>query len=775
MTELELEDELDQPKQVTNGFDIQRATRKLFSNIHWILLCAALGWVAAKLWFRYQTPVYKVGASLLVNSEDATGTKAVLKQAGLLDETENLVENEVFILKSYGIIGKVVDTMNLQINISKKGRIKETPVDIEKLPVSFWAGRKAGAKESPAYVLQLKRNSYSLKNGEEKYTGMYNMPLLLKTGDTLTLHLEDVGSVNSDLQYNLQLLPRNMVIAKYQDRLQVKPAKAGKGVIELGLDDEFPDRAEKFLNILIHEYNEAGVTYKNQAIRNALDFLNNRIAVLSGDLEREAGKARDIKVQSNVMDVSASATSILEQMQNFDQKQKENHYNETLLGLVEDYVKKYNGKEEIVPNNVGLTDAVLGSLIAAYNKLVLEKRDILDRGTLKDPALASVNGQLEELRKSILKNIQNIRGQFNTTGNYLAGLSNDYKAKFQRLPEREKQFVQIERQLGIKETLYVFLLQKKEDVAVQLVSSDVYNSRLIDEPRNKGMIAPNASSAYAMGLGLGFIVPIGLILLSVFLNKKILSRKDVESNTTIPIVSEIMETNEDDMQKAMNDTRSIVAEQYRLLRSNLTYMGSDIKVILVTSFFRNEGKSFTSLNLVNILAQTGKRAVIMEFDLRKPKLLKRLNLQNDRGISDYIVTDIPESSIIKTVKTKTNSFDVIGCGNIPPNPGELILTDRVDKLINYLRNNYDYVIIDTAPVGLVADTFSLARIADATLYIVRHDNTEKTTLNFVNKVKAEHKLPNMGIVINGIKNKHGFGYSYGYGYGYGYGYASEKA
>jgi tyrosine-protein kinase Etk/Wzc len=152
-----------------------------------------------------------------------------------------------------------------------------------------------------------------------------------------------------------------------------------------------------------------------------------------------------------------------------------------------------------------------------------------------------------------------------------------------------------------------------------------------------------------------------------------------------------------------------------------------------------------------------------------------LNLQNDRGISDYIVTDIPETAIIKTVSTKTNSFDVIGCGNIPPNPGELILSDKVDRLINYLRDNYDYVIIDTAPVGLVADTFSLGRIADATLYIVRHDNTEKTTLNFVNKVKAEHKLPNMGIVINGIKNKHGFGYSYGYGYGYGYGYASEKA
>ena len=220
-----------------------------------------------------------------------------------------------------------------------------------------------------------------------------------------------------------------------------------------------------------------------------------------------------------------------------------------------------------------------------------------------------------------------------------------------------------------------------------------------------------------------------------------------------------------------SDTRAFAT---RYVQSVLN-VRPDVKVILITSFFRNEGKSFTSLNLVSILAQTGKRAVIMEFDLRKPKLLKRLNMTNDRGISDYIVTDIPESSIIKTVKSRNSSFDVIGCGNIPPNPGELILNEKVDKLIKYLRQNYDYVIIDTAPVGLVADTFSLSRIADATLYIVRHDQTEKTTLNFVNKVKAEHKLPNMGIVINGIKNKHGFGYSYGYGYGYGYGYASEPA
>ncbi|RYE52206.1 MAG: polysaccharide biosynthesis tyrosine autokinase, partial [Sphingobacteriales bacterium] len=623
--------------------------------------------------------------------------------------------------------------------------------------------------------LQLKRGSFSLKNGEEKYTGLYNVPLFLKSGDTLTLHLTNVGGINPEDEYNLQILPRNAVISKYQDRLQIKPSKTGKGVIELGLDDEFPDRAEKFLSLLIHEYNEAGRKYKNQSIRNALEFLNNRIAVLSGDLEREASRARDIKVKNNVMDVSASATSILEQMQTFDQKQKENTYNETLLGLVEDYVKKYNGIEEIVPNTIGLNDAVLGSLIGEYNKLVLRKRDLLDRGTPNDPYLPLVNGQLEELRKNILKNTQNIRMQYKSNDQYLGGLSNEYKAKFQRLPDNEKQFVQIERQLGIKETLYVFLLQKKEDVAVQLVSSDVYNSRLIDEPRNKGMIAPNASSVYAMGLGLGLVVPIALIVLTVFLNKKILSRKDVENNTQVPIVAEIMETDETGSKKVDHEKRSIVSEQFRLLRTNLSYMGPDVKVILVTSFFRNEGKSFTSLNLVNILAQTGKRAVIMEFDLRKPKLLKRLNMPNDRGISDYIVTDIPESSIIKKVKEKNVTYDVIGCGNIPPNPGELILSDKVDKLINYLRGNYDYVIIDTAPVGLVADTFSLARIADATLYIVRHDVTEKTTLNFVNKVKAEHKLPNMGLVINGIKNKHGFGYSYGYGYGYGYGYASELA
>ena len=277
MTDLELEEELEpSTKQVTNGFDIQRAIRKLFSNIHWILLCAALGWVAAKLWFRYQTPVYKVSASLLVNSEEATGTKAVLKQAGLLDETENLVDNEVFILKSYGIVGKVVDTMNLHINVSKRGRIKRPPVDIETLPVSFWAGRKEPTKESPVYLLQLKRGSYSLQNDKEKYTGLYNTPLFLKTGDTLTLHLDEVGAVNPDIEYNLQLLPRNTVITKYQDRLQVKASKTGKGVIEIGLEDEFPNRAEKFVSLLIHEYNEAGIKYKNQAIRNALEFLQAR-------------------------------------------------------------------------------------------------------------------------------------------------------------------------------------------------------------------------------------------------------------------------------------------------------------------------------------------------------------------------------------------------------------------------------------------------------------------------------------------------------------------
>jgi tyrosine-protein kinase Etk/Wzc len=774
MSELELEEE-NESKPVTNSFDIQRATRKLFRNFHWILLCAALGWVCAKVWFRYQVPVFKVSASLLVNSEEATGTKAVLKQAGLLDETENLVDNEVFILRSFSLIGKVVDSMNLQINVTTNGRIKEPPVYLETLPVYFISKRKSPSKETPTYLLQFNKGSYSLTHGKEKYKSAYNAPLYLNGGDTLILVLTNPAAIDVNKEYNLQILPRNTVVSRYQDRLLVKASKTGKGMIEMTLEDEFPDRAEKFLSILIHVYNEEGIKYKNQAIRNALEFLNNRIAALSSELEQQGTKTRNIKVQSNVMDVSASASAILTQMQGFDEKQKENQYNETLLGLVENYVKNYNGKEEIVPNTSGLSDPVLGAMVQEYNKLVLVKRDLLDRGTPNDPHLAGVDGQLEQLRNNILKNTQNIKTQFSSNQNYLSGLSNEYKSKFQQLPDREKQFVQIARQTGIKETLYVFLLQKKEDVAVQLVSSDVYNSRLVDEPRNQGMIAPDAKSIYMMGLGLGLILPIGFILLSVFLNKKILSRRDVEINSPVPIVAEVMETPEDDTLNTMGETRSIIAEQFRLLRTNLAYMGNDVKVILVTSFVRNEGKSFTSLNLVNIFAQTGKKAVILEFDLRKPKLLKRLNIAGDKGISDFIVTDIPEKNIIKTVKVKNSSFDVIGCGNIPPNPAELILNPRVDRLFNYLRKNYDYIIVDTAPVGLVADTFSLARIADATLYIVRHDVTEKTTLNFINKVKADNKLPHLAIVINGIKSKHGFGYSYGYGYGYGYGYASELA
>jgi tyrosine-protein kinase Etk/Wzc len=404
---------------------------------------------------------------------------------------------------------------------------------------------------------------------------------------------------------------------------------------------------------------------------------------------------------------------------------------------------------------------------------VLKKRLILDNGTPEDIRLEPVNGQLEEIRTSILKNVSNIRKELHTNKASLSTQERSYSSRFENLPGKEKKYIQLNRTLGIKESLYVFLLQKREESSIQLVSSDMPRTRIIDEQISRGVVSPNKMKTYLLAFAAGLFLPAFIILLKLIFSTKVESREEVASNTQLRIAGEIGQASrKTGMLVASTANQSKLAEQFRSLRTNLFYLGKEtpFKTILVTSFKQGEGKSFVSSNLADSIAISGKKVIMIDFDLRKARLTEKLEHQQSLGVSDFLSGKMPATDVIIPLDDKKR-LHFIPSGNLPENPGELILSERMKMLFDYLKANFDYIILDTAPIGVVSDAITIGSWADFTLFVIRHNYSLRSSVTLINELNEENKLPNVTIVINGIQNNKD--YMFG-GYGYGYQFESYK-
>jgi capsular exopolysaccharide synthesis family protein len=461
---------------------------------------------------------------------------------------------------------------------------------------------------------------------------------------------------------------------------------------------------------------------------------------------------------------------LLSSLGELDNQKSQNDLKENLLNLVESNIKSYNNGEEIVPNSNGLQDAVLFEMINKYNQLVLKKRLILDGGTSEDLRLESINGQLEEIRNSILKNVGNIRKEISANKTSLSNQERNYSSRFEVLPGKEKKYIQLNRTLGIKESLYVFLLQKREESSIHLVSSDMPRTRIIDEEISGGLVSPNRMKTYLLAFALGLSLPAFIVLLRLIFSTRVESREEIASGTHLRIAGEIGQApKKSGLLVASTANQSKLAEQFRSLRTNLFYLskGLSVKVIMVTSFKQGEGKSFITSNLADSIAVTGKKVVMLDFDLRKACLSEKLGLNQALGVSDLLSTKIPVAEVVIPLDEKNRLF-FIPAGNIPDNPGELVLSDRMKTLFEYLKENYDYILIDTAPIGVVSDAINIGSWADMTLFIIRHNYSLRSSVTLINNLNEENKLPNLTLVINGIQSNN---YQFG---GYGYGYEFDK-
>ncbi|MBO9636408.1 MAG: polysaccharide biosynthesis tyrosine autokinase, partial [Chitinophagaceae bacterium] len=453
-----------------------------------------------------------------------------------------------------------------------------------------------------------------------------------------------------------------------------------------------------------------------------------------------------------------------------------------VVDLLSQYIRDPKNKNNLVPSTLGLSEPVLIEQITAYNKLVVDRVQQVQTGATTDnPVVLNLNSDIEEARLKILKNLDNIRSAFSTTINTLKGQQQKLQSQISAVPEKEKMAREKSRQQEIKQNLYLYLLQKREESNIALAST-ISTARVVDPAQSFGsQIGPRRFQTYLIALLAGLLIPIVIIYIIDLFNDKVTTRSDIEKATNAPILGEIGHNeNQQTLVFSQLSSRSVVAEQLRILRSNLSFLiGEQFNkpTILVTSSFGGEGKSFVSTNIGAAMALSGKKTVILEFDLRKPKIVAGLGLQKGQGLTNYLIGAARMDELPQKVPGVEDLY-VVPCGPVPPNPSEILLAPKIAELFRWLREEYDVIIIDTAPVGLVSDALTLSQYADATLYVVRQRYTYKKQLLFINELYTQGKFLKMGLLVNDVISKGTRGYygygggRYGYGYGYGYGVQS---
>jgi capsular exopolysaccharide synthesis family protein len=755
-----------------SSFDIKRFFSKIVKNYLWFILAIVVFVGGAYTYLRFAVPMYQVAAFIQVQPpNDATnmlGGSPFASPGAASTRNYPDINGEIFKLQSASLIGEVVDSLKLDIEVTTLGRIQHKPVSLDQLPFAISVKRKDNKQKSPTYTLRLDNDTYTLQNEKKKTKGRFGQPLILE-GDTLLLQLKPDGLASKTKDLQLRFLNRQSAIGNYVGRLTVTQVpKGGMGMLQLVMRDEIPQRAQRIVDVLIYRYDLANYVFKNKSLRSEIEFLDNRLATVNEELNTQENYVRNFKATNKIQDVSSSANQLLTSLSVIDTKKSDNDYKENLLKLIEANINTYNGKEERI-NVPGLQDVDLVNLVGKYNDLVAQKSTILEQGAPLDLRLPPINTKLESTRSNIVNRINSLRQELNTSNNFLSNQERNTSGRFVSLPEKEKDYIQVNRLLNIKQSLYVFLLQKKEDKNIEFASSGIQGSRIVDWKGN-GVQDPKPSLVYAAAFLTGLCLPAVVILARFLLNKRIETPAEIYKATTLPIAGEIAYVGKMDHEMVIKpDNVSPVAEQFRTLRTNISYLNHGIpnKVLLITSGISGEGKSFISINLANTLAIGNKRTILIEFDLRNPSLATSLHADGTKGMANYLAGEIEIEQIIQPVANSENLFFISSGNPLPANPGEIILNSRIQELFDYLRQHYDFVVMDTPPIEAVSDALTLAKWADSSFFVLRHKYSLRSSLVRMNNIYEDHKLPRPGLIINGIKPGEGFNNVHGYGYGYG--------
>ena len=768
-------------------FSLRENVIKYLSYLPLFIFCLVVAIGSALLYIRYKVPIYKASVQVLVNiNQNQNSIQQDLIREAVSGVRPINLDNEMQLIRSKKLLERVIKNGNFNLTFSKEGNIK-TYDAYKSVPFLF----QMVSMKDTTQTIQLKVNKLTDTGGEIDFLGTKK---IFKWNDTVTFNqLTFIFAKNATSFYGLTdtykivWKPVRLAASEIQGNITVTSFGTKTSIIILSLTGENRKKCEDFLNAYVKEIIKSDVELKQETSVNTVDFIQSRLDIVAKEMGLVEDNFLDFRKKSRFLDILSE--SVYYQSRVSEAEKAVNNWNLEigLLRLIEEYLNKNvpNGKTKLIPSNLSIDDLAFNGMIIKYNELQTKKEAQLPILTEDNSILMDLNNQLKETKTNILIAAANLIKAKELRIKTLQDRNTDDLGKLSQLPEKDKVTQDIQRQKAIKEKLFLYLLQKREETAIASIST-TSNYQAMDVAGSSGVpIEPKTEQIKTFAIVFGLLIPILFIYLVDLLNDKVTVRHDITDKTDIPIVGEISHV-DTGQSIVVENSRNIVAEQFRIFRSNLQFVlpkddNKEAKTLLVTSSISGEGKSFISLNLACVLALSGKRVALLEFDLRKLKSITIPELENteNKGITNYLIGQNENiEGIYKTLKSYP-TLNVFRTGPIPPNPAELIISNKMENLFAFLKANYDYIVIDSAPVGLVSDSFSLNKYADIVLYIVRQRYTFKKQLEFINDLKREGKLKNLALVINDVNlagryGYYGYGYGYGYGYMYKYGYGNNK-
>ena len=568
------------------------------------------------------------------------------------------------------------------------------------------------------------------------------------------------------------------VAAVFQRNLSVVNELTNSNVVVISMQSPVQSKAEDFINELVFQYNRDAIEDRGQVAKKTSDFIDSRLEIITKELDSVETNKESFKSSNRLTNIEAQAQLILENASDFEKRQFNVNTQIELANTMIDYMEN-SSNNDLLPSNIGIEGGDVSESVNNYNELVLQRNRLLKSSTAKNPVVINVNDQIEEIRQSILSSLKNTTNSLKVSLRDLNFQESVLNSKLSKVPTNEKIYRGIERQQGIKEQLYLFLLQQREEAAISLAVT-APKAKVVDKAYSSSTpVSPKKSLIYLGSILAGLLVPFLFIYSRDLLNNKISNRRDIETGiSNLNLIGEIPKLKKDEEQLIQLNDRSILAESFRILRTNLQYLfinklenSHKSNTVFVTSTIKGEGKTFVAFNLALTLALTGKKVVLVGGDIRNPQLHRYLpkELQNQRGLTEYIMDASIKTRDIASKSSENENLSIVLSGAIPPNPAELLMLDRTKQFFEELRDDYDFVVVDTAPSMLVTDTILINKLADVTLYVFRANYTEKRLLEFVNDAMEDGRLMNVAGVLNNVSLS-----NFGYGNKYGYSYSDEK-
>ncbi|WP_300763008.1 tyrosine-protein kinase family protein [uncultured Bacteroides sp.] len=757
----------------------------LASKWKWYLLSVLI--FGGMAWYKYATTPYVYFGSATVIIKDPSNKTSTTG----LDRFDNFINkvnvaNEILQFNSKRLIREVVTRSHADVSYKMEDGLRDVEL-YTKSPVMVSFADMLPEQYVAFTVTLLNKDSVEItdfsmaENGERQVVEL-NDTISLNEGKVVVVPTNYMTESWIGVPVKVSKMPLDAVVSVYRNSIAVKQEEEESSILTLALKDNSSERAEDILNMLVNVYNEETIRDKNQVAVNTANFINERLIIIGQELGDVESDLESFKRENQTLDISSSASMYMGESQKYNSSALELETQLRLAQYIKEYLTDPKKEADLIPSNTGISDMNIENQIGMYNAAKLKRDRLISDSSDKNPVVEELNTSLRAMKQSIIRAVDNMIVSINVKRKDAQSREMRAQERFAAMPTKERQMLSIERQQKIKESLYLFLLNRREENALSQAMAD-NNARVIDSAEaTKYPISPNRNKILALGILLGLAFPTVAFLIIMFMDTRVHSRKDIIGVLSVPFLGEIPLDKNYKSRSRKGTTNAygygddIVKEAFRILRTNMSFMAKKDKpqqVITFTSFNSGAGKSFVAMNLAESLAYTRKRVILIDLDIRKGSLSHRIN-KHGTGMTNYLADETITLSDI--IHTTDKGIDFINSGTVAPNPAELLMDGRLDRMIEELRECYDYIVVDNVPVGMVADATIVNRIADLTIFVVRAGRLDRRQLPDIEKLYQEKVLNNMALILNGADlERRGYGYGYGsYGYGYGYVYGKRK-